>query len=181
MVTEEAARMLVRLARESVESWVRGETLPPVPDHPALGALSGVFVSLHREGALRGCLGRLESDLPLGLATQRMAVAAARDDPRFPPLSADELEGLEIEVSVLSQPRRARPEEVEPGRHGVVLRHAGRQGVLLPQVASQYGWSRLELLDAVSRKAGLAQDAWRREESELLVFTAQVIGEHAPS
>jgi AmmeMemoRadiSam system protein A len=104
-----------------------------------------------------------------------MAVAAARDDPRFPPLGADELDDLEIEVSVLTPLVRAQAADVVPGRDGVMVGRGGRSGVLLPQVAAHHGWDRERLLSEVCRKAGLPRDAWREEGTELQVFQAQVI------
>jgi len=155
-----------------VTAWVRGQR---VPAPPALGDLPGcgVFVSLHRQGALRGCIGHIVGDKPLAALVGEMAVAAAREDPRFPPVTADELPGLEVELSFLSPPRPARPEEVVPGTHGVVLRQRGRLGVFLPQVAAEQRWDRDTLLGELSHKAGLRRDAWRDPESRLEIFTAQ--------
>ena len=157
-------------------AWVRGER---VPAPPALHGLPrcGVFVSLHRHGALRGCIGHVVGDQPLGVLVGEMALAAAREDPRFPPLAADELPDLELELSLLSPPREARPDEVVPGTHGVVLRQRGRLGVFLPQVAAEQHWDRDTLLAELSRKAGLPPDAWRDPSSRLEVFTAQRVGE----
>jgi AmmeMemoRadiSam system protein A len=158
-----------------VAAWARGEALPPLPDLPGAPRV-GVFVTLYRRGELRGCLGHLEGSRPVAELVQQMAVASARDDPRFPPLLADELPDIAVEVSFLSPVARAQPEEVEPGRHGVILRHGRRQGVLLPKVAAELGWTRQQLLEGVCRKAGLPRDAWREPGAELLVFEAQVVG-----
>lgn len=177
----EAAARLQGFARDTVFAWVRGEELPPLPDDPGLQARAGAFVSLHRGGALRGCLGHLEDDLSVAEVTARMAVSAACDDPRFPPVAPGELDGLTVEVSVLTPPQRARPEDVVPGRDGVIVRLAGCQGVLLPQVATEMGWGHVDLLDAVCHKAGLPKSAWRDQGTELLTFRAQVIPAPAPS
>jgi len=142
----------------------------PGADQPA-----GVFVSLYRRGALRGCIGQLTADQPLGNAVRAMAVAAARDDPRFPPLSADELDDLEVELSLISPCRSARADDVVPGRDGVLVRRGSHQGVLLPQVAAAFGWDRETLLTMVCRKAGLEPGAWRGDEVELFTFEAQVV------
>jgi AmmeMemoRadiSam system protein A len=176
VATSEAAAALLELAVAAVAAAVRGGPPPALPDHPELQVPAGVFVSLHRQGALRGCLGRLESDRPLAEVTLRMAVAAAHDDPRFPPVSEEELEGLQVEVSVLSPLQPVRPEELVAGRDGVVVRRSGRQGVLLPQVATEQRWDVAALLRAACRKAGLAEDAWQGPGTELLAFRAQVIG-----
>ena len=117
-------------------AWARGERVPAPPVLPDLPRC-GVFVSLHRHGVLRGCIGHIVGDVPLAELVGQMAVAAARDDPRFAPLAADELDGLATELSLLSPPRPARPEEVRPGEHGVVIRRGAQLGVFLPQVASE--------------------------------------------
>ncbi len=106
-----------------------------------------------------------------------MAALAATEDRRFAPVRADELSGLEVEISALSPLRRALPQEVEVGRHGLVLRAAGASGVLLPQVAVENGWDREQFLAKTALKAGLAEGAWRRPDAELFLFTAEVFGE----
>ena len=157
-------------------AWVRGERAPAPP---ALGGMPdcGVFVSLHRHGTLRGCIGHIVGDKPLAALVGEMALAAAREDPRFPPVGAEELPGLEVELSFLSEPRPAQPDDVVPGTHGVVLRQRGRLGVFLPQVAAEQRWDRDTLLTELSRKAGLGPDAWRDPASRLEIFTAQRVGE----
>lgn len=150
-----------------------GEAVPE--PEAGTGGGRGAFVSLHLRGELRGCIGHLVSSRPLGEVVRDMAVAAARDDPRFPPLRAEELEGLDVEVSVLTTPVPARAEDVEPGRHGLIVRRGGYQGVLLPQVATEQGWDRDTFLAMTCRKAGLPALAWREPRTELLVFEAQVI------
>lgn len=169
---------LLRLARLAVRAALLGEEPPPVPSLPALGTCRGAFVSLHtRGGDLRGCVGLLRSELPLGETVTRMAAAAATSDGRFVPLRAHELEDLVIEISALGALRPIRPEDVVIGLHGLMLRASGRSGVLLPQVAVANGWHREEFLDRTAEKAGLPQGSWRRENVELLAFTAEVFGE----
>jgi AmmeMemoRadiSam system protein A len=163
-----------------VVAWARGEELPPRPDIPDLPR-AGVFVTLYRRGELRGCIGHLEGSRPLVELVQDMAVAAARDDPRFPVVAADELDDITVEVSFMTPPVPARPEEVVPGRHGVIVRRGRSQGVLLPKVAAEMGWSREQLLEGVCRKAGLPTGAWREAPTRLEVFEAQVVGAPAPT
>ena len=174
MVDPGTAAALLALARDAVARWARGEPAPvaavPGADQPA-----GAFVSLYRRGALRGCIGHLDADRALGEIVLAMAVAAARDDPRFPPLTRDELDGLEVELSVLSPCRAAAAADVIPGRDGVLVRAGGRQGVLLPQVAREHGWDRDTLLTMACLKAGLEGGAWRAGQVELFTFEAQVI------
>ena len=175
LLSPEALRSLLALARTTVAAAVKGERLPPVPDLPELRAPRGVFVSLHVAGDLRGCLGHIEPDQPVGEAVRRMAVASSRDDPRFPPVRPDELEGLEVEVSVLSPTVRIRPEDVVPGRDGLIVQRGPRMGVLLPQVATEQGWDRTAFLRGVCQKALLPADAWRDGATELFAFRAQVV------
>ena len=168
------AAALLALARDAVACWVRGDP-PPVAAIAGAEQPAGAFVSLYRGGELRGCIGHLDADQPLGDTILEMAVAAARDDPRFPPLTRDELDGLDVELSVLSPCRSARAADVVPGRDGVLVRRGERHGVFLPQVATQYGWDRDTLLTMVCRKAGLRGDAWQGGDVELFIFEAQVI------
>lgn len=139
-----------------------------------------MFVSLHAGAALRGCIGQVSAGRPLGEAVVHLAVAAARDDPRFPPVTPEELPRLHVEISVLSQPvplRPVRPEHVVPGRDGLMVRRGGAVGVLLPQVAREHGWTAEAFLAATCRKAGLGPDAWREHDAEVLVFQADVFGD----
>ena len=170
-----ALQLLLELAQTTVRASVRGEDLPPLPDHAELAVPRGVFVSLHRHGALRGCLGHLEADLAVGEVTRRMAVAAARDDPRFPPVSPDELDELDVEVSVLAPFHPVRPDDVVPGRDGLMVHRGSRLGVLLPQVAVEQRWDRLTFLRAVCQKAGLPAESWRDPDTELFAFSAQIV------
>ena len=170
---------LLRTARESIAARLGGRR-PALPE--AAGALAeprGAFVSLHRraDGELRGCVGLMRAEQPLLEAVARMAVAAATEDGRFPPVRADELEGLAIEVSALSALAPIRPEEVLVGRHGLLVASGSRRGVLLPQVPVEHGWDREAFLGRTCWKAGLPEDAWKRPGVEIFAFTAEVFGE----
>jgi AmmeMemoRadiSam system protein A len=136
-----------------------------------------VFVSLHRAGELRGCIGNFARDRPLQLAVRDMALAAAFDDPRFPPLTVAELDALQVEISVLSEPSAAVATAVIPGLHGISISLYDRKGVFLPQVAREAGWSRETLLSQACLKAGLPCDAWRDPQAHISVFTAEVFRE----
>lgn len=175
LLSAPALEALLALARETVAASVRGEPLPPLSRLAECGEPRGVFVSLHRRGALRGCLGHLEADLPVAEAVRRMAVAAAHDDPRFPPVAPGELAELDVEVSVLSPSLAVRPEDVVPGRDGLIVQRGPRMGVLLPQVAAEEGWDRLTFLRGVCRKAGLPAESWRESGTALFAFQAQVV------
>src|SRR5262249_53932652 len=138
----------------------------------------GAFVSLHKQGELRGCIGHLISDLPLFETVKRMAIAAATQDYRFSPLRADEITLIDIEISVLSPFREMRNlQEIHVGRHGLMITQGQRRGLLLPQVATEYGWTREEFLSHTCLKAGLPPDAWMNESSKIEIFSAQVFGE----
>lgn len=151
-----------------------------MPNDGALGARRGVFVSLHAGGALRGCIGEVSPSQGLAEAVARLAVAAAREDPRFAPVTSAELPRLHLEISILGEPERL--ERLDPpalviGRDGVLVRRGTAVGVLLPQVAAEHRWTPEAFLEAACRKTGLAPDAWREPDTEVLVFQAEVFGE----
>ena len=176
-LSHEEQNALLALAREALSRFlVRGIVPEFTPTSPGLLREQGAFVTLEKGGELRGCVGRLFTNQPLYLTVQKMPLAAALEDQRFPPVKAQELPELEIEISLLSPVGQiAHPEEIEIGRHGVVLRAQGKQSVFLPQVALEQGWDRGELLCQLCKKAGLPEEAWK--EGTLYVFTAQVFGE----
>lgn len=171
---EERATLL-QAAREALAEAVQGcAPDSPASASPRLTRPRGAFVTLWAAGQLRGCIGRFEPEESLLSTVREMARSAALEDHRFPPVVPEELSGLEIEISVLSALRRARPEEVEAGRHGVFIALHGRRGTLLPQVAGERGWDRETLLSQVCLKAGLPPDAWRDPEAALSVYTAEI-------
>ncbi len=137
-----------------------------------------MFVTLHKHGQLRGCIGTLEPREPLAEAVRSAAVSAATQDPRFPAVNPDEVDDLEIEISVLSPLEKIdRPEDIIVGKHGVVVAEGVQRGVFLPQVAPEQGWDRETMLNYLcAHKAGLPADAWRRT-ADLYVFTTQVFSE----
>ena len=174
-----SGQWLVRFARRTLEQYLRTGTTPLARDYPAaLGHKQGAFVTINtRSRRLRGCIGHLQADTPLAVTVGAMAVQAAVHDPRFEPMTAGELGQITIEVSVLSAPQPVSgPEAVVPGRDGVILSKNGRSAVYLPQVATEQGWNREQLLTHLARKAGLAGDAWRRGAS-FRTFQAQVFRE----
>ncbi|MBI2963822.1 MAG: AmmeMemoRadiSam system protein A [Deltaproteobacteria bacterium] len=166
---------LLRLAREEIAALLEGRpTKIEVPPPSALLEPGGAFVSLHRGGELRGCIGSLLRDRPLHEVVRDMASAAAFRDPRFGPLTRSELASLEIEISILSEPLAASPERVIPGLHGISISLHGRKGVFLPRVARDAGWDRLTLLAETCLKAGLPPDAWQDPAAQITLFTAEV-------
>ncbi len=170
---------LLKLARESIKQHLAKQDLPPhLQTDPALQAPAGAFVSLHQDGELRGCIGTFSADRPLAEVVQDMALAAATGDPRFPSMEAEALEAVDIEISVLSPRRRIEdPKQVEVGTHGIFITRDFYSGVLLPQVATEYGWGREEFLAQTCLKAGLPPEAWKDPKTSIEVFSAQVFGE----
>lgn len=170
-------RALLQLARQAITAAASRGAAPSPPVLSADPGACGAFVSLHRGGRLRGCIGMIEAPGPLSATVARCAVSAAMEDPRFAPVVVSEVPGLEIEISVLSPLRPARPEEVEPGRHGLRICQGYRHGLLLPQVAARYHWSRERFLEETCQKAGLPPEAWREPDTSLEIFTAEVFSE----
>lgn len=180
ILTADERRALVAIARDAIRARLdRSATSPPAAadaGRSALGMCGAAFVTLRRGAQLRGCIGDLELDRPLSAVVARAAVAAAFEDPRFPPVTSLELSELSIEISVLGPMRPLRdPAGVEVGRHGLVIHAGRRRGLLLPQVATEWGWDRGTFLEQVCLKAGLARDAWRT--SDLFIFEAEVFSE----
>lgn len=177
-LSEEERRLLLRHARLSLSHAVRKEPLPDLAQPPKrLMEAGAAFVTLKRGNELRGCVGVLSATKPLVDTVGEMAVSAALNDPRFPPVAASELDDLTIEISVLSSPRPIRPEQIEVGVHGLVLVRGLNRGVLLPQVATENAWDRETFLAHTCLKAGLPEDAWRDPQTSILAFTAEVFGE----
>ena len=171
--------LLLRLARRSIAAALAGEPTRPdtasLPD--ALGVPAAVFVSLHLEGELRGCIGSLAAEAPLAEAVVQNARLAAFEDPRFAPLTPAELPHLEIEISVLSPFEPCDPEGIVIGRDGLMIRKGSRAGVFLPQVAVEWGWSREEYLERLCQKGNLPSGEWNRPGVILERFTAEVFSE----
>ncbi len=179
MLSKEEKIYLLKLARKSIERAFEGEKKIEVPpeEYRGLFKKAGAFVTLQKEGHLRGCIGILEALYPLYEVVQDMAVSAAFRDPRFPPLQREELPLVEIEISVLSPMREGSPEEVEVGVHGVYVVKGGYRGVLLPQVPVEFGWDRETFLRHVCLKAGLPPECYKDPECKFYLFTAEVFGE----
>jgi AmmeMemoRadiSam system protein A len=172
-------KALLKLARGRIARLVgrQGEG-PQAGDLPGPEVKRGAFVTLHKQGRLRGCIGNFISEEPLTELIEDMAVAAASQDPRFPPLSGPELEQVDLEISVLSPLKRVRDvSEIQVGTHGIYLVSPRGRGVLLPQVATEYGWDRETFLDQTCVKAGLEPGCWRRPDTDILIFSAQIFGE----
>lgn len=155
-------------------------TPPPPPAGGALEWPCGAFVTIHSRGLLRGCLGRIETKEPLGETVRQLGASVADSDPRFEPVTPNELGQIDIEISVLTPEREVGSiSDVEPGRHGVIIELGFKRGLLLPQVAIEQAWDAEAFVSHTCCKAGLPPDAWRHG-ARIFVFEAQVFGERAP-
>jgi len=180
-LTPEQRAVLLGWARRAICNRVRGApNAVASPLDPTLQAPSGVFVTIMCEEELRGCIGYVEPIKPLAEAVAHCAAAAATDDPRFPPVTPDELSRLHVEVSILSPLRPiADAQEIRVGTHGLFITQAGRHGLLLPQVATEFGWDRETFLRQTCLKAGLPGDAWKHG-AEIQVFTVDHFTDNVP-
>ena len=180
MLTNEERRYLLNLARKALGYYFKGEPFtPPSPplEYKNLYEKRGAFVTLTKRGRLRGCIGVLEGDKTLYQLIPELALSSAFQDPRFPPLSAEELPNIKIEISILSPLYPARPEEVEVGKHGIYIAKGFNRGVLLPQVATEYNLTREEFLRQGCLKAGLPEYCYKDPKTKLYLFTAEVFEE----
>ena len=180
MFEREDRRRLLALARRALEARVRREYEPALDQGGALDTHCGAFVTIHRGHELRGCLGRLGNDWPIAHVVAHLGRAVADSDPRFQPVTVDELEALSIEISALTPEHDVHSvEEIEIGRHGLIIEQGSRRGLLLPQVATEHGWDVPTFLEHTCIKAGLAPDAWQRA-ARIWLFEAQVFGDNTP-
>ena len=180
-ISDADKKQLLQLARTSIRAHLKGEAIPSLEGaSPLLCERRGVFVSLHRQGRLRGCIGFLEAVKPLGQAVVEMAAAAAFHDPRFLPLREEELADLDVEISVLTPMQRLeRVENIEVGKHGLYLENGPHRGLLLPQVAVEYRWDRATFLEQTCQKAGLPPNAWKDPDTRIYVFYADIFSDHS--
>lgn len=179
MLNDAQKRQLLEVARQALQAAVAGGQSPAVDTtDPDLAELRGAFVTLKKHGQLRGCIGYVEPRVPLVEAVADNARSAALHDPRFPPVEAPELPDIEIEVSALTPLEPVEQiEDIQIGRHGLMIHWGINHGLLLPQVPVEWGWDRDEFLTHTCMKAGLPPDAWQRDDAELLWFEAEVFGE----
>lgn len=178
MFVKDERRQLLNIARESIVAMVSTATVRPLEvKSEKLHQKLGCFVTIKMSGKLRGCIGNFISEKPLYLLVQEMAIAAATKDPRFYPMKKADLEHFTIEISVLSPRQKISSlEEIHVGTHGIYLERNFHRGVLLPQVATEYGWDRDMFLQQTSLKAGMGKDDWK-ENTEIYIFSAEVFNE----
>jgi AmmeMemoRadiSam system protein A len=176
MLTEQQKQKIIGIARETLDCYLSGKDLPPfAADDPVLQEKRGVFVTLKKGGELRGCIGYIQPVKPLAEAVREVAVQSATSDPRFPSVRHKELKEISIEISVLTVPEKVTADEVILGRDGVIVKKGCRQGVFLPQVAGETGWSKEEFLGNLClHKAGLPSDSWKKPDTEIYTFQAEV-------
>ncbi len=181
VLADNEKKTLLKLARDTLTMHVNGKGKPDLDEYeltPRLREKAGAFVTLHKQGQLRGCIGYIQGIAPLAETVRENACNAATEDPRFPRVQPEELNDIDIEISVMSPLRKIdSPDEVVAGKHGVVLKSGWNQGVFLPQVATEQGWDRKTFLSHLGLKARLDTDAYKT--AELRVFTAEVFGEKA--
>ncbi|MDP3143728.1 MAG: AmmeMemoRadiSam system protein B [Candidatus Omnitrophota bacterium] len=181
MLTTEQRKKLLEIARQSLETFVKtGKRLDFSTNDPVLKKVSGAFVTLKEHNDLRGCIGRIVGDLPLYQVIPQMAIEAGTGDPRFHPVKEADLKDLEYEISVLSPLEKITDiNRIQVGTHGIIIRKGFNSGLLLPQVATEYGWDRITFLEQTCRKAGLPADAYK-SGAEITIFSAEVFSEKSP-
>ncbi len=175
-LNDEEKKTLHHIAKTVIENKVKGK---PVPDFkvesPLLKENRGAFVTLQKRGQLRGCIGYIEGHGPLYHTIKEMAEAAAFRDPRFSPVKEKELPELDIEISVLTPLQRIKDvDEIQVGTHGIYIKKGWYSGLLLPQVATEYGWDRQTFLEHTCQKAGLPSAAWKEKDTEIYIFSADI-------
>jgi AmmeMemoRadiSam system protein A len=178
-LNEEEKQKLLEIVRKTIlDKLKKGAIDKETASSEGLGKPCGAFVSLHKLGQLRGCIGTFTSPRPLVNTVQEMAISSSQQDPRFPPVQEEEMKDIDIEISVLSPLREIKDvNEIEVGRHGIYITKGFYSGVLLPQVATEYGWDRETFLDHTCMKAGLPPGSWKEKGVKIEIFEAQVFGE----
>ena len=180
MLNEEQKKKMLKLARASIMHYLKtGGRLDTKEGDPVLNEEMGAFVTLHRRGALRGCIGNMVGRGPFYLTVRDMAIEAATGDPRFRLVTLDEMDEIDIEISALSPLKKIKnPDVIEAGKHGVIVKQGFRSGVYLPQVATEQGWDREQFMNSLcGQKAGMDADAWKKGDCDIYIFTAEVFGE----
>ena len=174
--SQDERRQLLALARQAITAAFSKERLDLNSPCEHLAERRGAFTTLHIAGELRGCVGYVFPQYSLYRTIAETATAAAFDDPRFPPLGEEELPDLRFEISVLSPLQPIDPEDVEVGRHGLVITYGSRRGLLLPQVPVEHGWDRETFLQQTCTKAGVPSDAWQHG-AKIEAFTAEIFSD----
>ncbi len=177
--TREEIRTMFQIARYAIETALKKDTQINYPkSSDFLDKKSGVFVTIHKNHQLRGCIGYIESDEPLSKVIANAAYLAAFEDDRFQPLSKEEFQDIDLEISVLTPLKKiSNTDEIIVGRHGLLVKKNLRQGLLLPQVAVEYRWGKKNFLEQTCNKAGLNKNAWQENNVEIYIFEATIFHE----
>jgi len=178
MLNEAQRKRLLEIARQSIASYLKTNKRPDFQEtDPILTSKKGAFVTLKKKGQLRGCIGHIMADSPLYKIVSEMAVHAAVSDMRFSPVTPEELDDIKLEISALSELEKIDSiQDIQVGKHGLLIKKGFTSGLLLPQVATEYNWNRKQFLEQTCYKAGLPNDAWRTD-AEIFIFSADVFGE----
>ena len=178
-LNEKQKKILLEIARKTIEHTVTGQKLPEFKiEDQTLKAACGAFVTIHKNKSLRGCIGNVVGRGPLYKTVMQMAIEACVHDPRFNPVQPDELGEIDIEVSVLSPFEKIESiEDIRVGVHGLLIKQGFYQGLLLPQVATEYNWTKAEFLEHTCLKAGLGRSCYKDSKCEIFIFSATVFGE----
>jgi len=179
MLTDAQKKRLLQIARQTLEQYIRSKKVPEITEtDPVLTEKRGGFVTLTKNGQLRGCIGYIQPVLPLYQTVSKMAIEASTADPRFPEVQANELKDIHIEISALTPIELLKDvNKIEVGKHGLIIKKGFNQGLLLPQVATDYGWDKWQFLDQTCVKAGLPPGSWKDKDAQIFVFSAEVFGE----
>jgi AmmeMemoRadiSam system protein A len=179
MLSMEERKSMLKLARDTIYAKLHSQSLPSYkPVSSLLSEPRGAFVTIHRKGKLRGCIGYVEAIKPLWQTVQEMAISSAFQDPRFPSLSKNEYGDIDIEISVMSPVKKiSNVDEIEVGTHGIIIKKGYQQGLLLPQVATAEDWDRDTFLQHTCYKAGLTGECWKEKGTEVFIFSAEVFSE----
>jgi hypothetical protein len=178
-LTQEEKRTLLNIAKTTIESRIKNQNLPKFDiSSDTLREKRGAFVTLHKHGSLRGCIGNIHGNKPLYLTIEEMAIASAFNDPRFKPVTEGEFKDLDIEISVLTPLRKIdNVEDIQVGKHGIYIEKGYYSGLLLPQVATGYRWDRTTFLEQTCNKAGLPKGAWKDKDTRIYIFSADIFSE----
>lgn len=174
-LSEEDKKTLKQIARDAIEGVLFGKGRREHKISKGLKEKGGAFVTLKRKGELRGCIGYTQAVLPVWEVVEKMAVQSAFHDPRFCGIEKEEWRDIDLEISVLSPMKKIDTiDEIEVGVHGLYIEKGGYAGLLLPQVATEYGWDKITFLEYTCQKAGLPKDAWKSKDAAIYIFSAQV-------
>ncbi|WP_321371511.1 AmmeMemoRadiSam system protein A [uncultured Desulfuromusa sp.] len=179
MLSKNEATDLLKIARNAIVHQIKNEVyLPDAKKETALNSHSGCFVTITQNGRLRGCIGNFQSQQPLYKEVAAMAVEAASHDPRFPPMSLKDLDNFKLEITILSPLEKIDDtDQIQVGTHGIYMIKGYNRGVLLPQVATEYGWDKEQFLQQTCIKAGLSEKSWQHPETEIFIFSGEIIHE----